>query len=106
MRSELDKGSAQFDYFSRNYEKFEDDFYEVADTTVPLAFLNDDILKMMVATGIDFFKLSGDYTSDGRDYYFLFERSAQNDNPQVTNFKYLRRAKGQKPAGEGLQVAK
>ena len=34
MRSELDKGSAQFDYFSRNYEKFEDDFYEVADLSL------------------------------------------------------------------------
>ena len=106
MRSEFEKNSAQFDYFSKNYEAFENDFYEVAKTTVPLAFLTDDILKMMVAGGLNFFKLSRDYTSDGRDYYFLFERSAQNDNPQVTNFKYLRRAKGQKPAGEGLQVAK
>lgn len=97
MRSELDKGSAQFDYFSRNYEKFEDDFYEVADTTVPLAFLNDDILKMMVVTGIDFFKLSGDYTKDGSNYYFLFERSVQEDNPAVVNFRYLERRTGHTP---------
>lgn len=36
--NKLERNSIQFDYFSSNYEKFENDFYRYSNINIPLTF--------------------------------------------------------------------
>lgn len=80
MRSEIEKNSIQFGYFSRNFQKFEEDFYEYANVNIPLTFLTDDILKLMVSTHINYFRLNAANAKDSKDHYFIFKKELSKDN--------------------------
>lgn len=86
---ELEKNSLQFDYFSNNYKRFEEDFYRFSDISVPLTFLTDDILHHMDSTHREYFRLNGKNSKDGKDHYFIFKRVPNKENKSITQFKYL-----------------
>ena len=46
--NDLEKSCIQFDYFSNNYKRFEEDFYKFATINIPLTFLTDDLLLHML----------------------------------------------------------
>ncbi|MFI3150240.1 DUF5960 family protein [Streptococcus suis] len=79
----------QFDYFSENYYRFEEDFYKYSALDTPLTFLADDILLTMVSSGKSYFRLNKEVAKDGRDHYFLFR--IKMADPKVLNrtFVYL-----------------
>lgn len=85
----LEKNSIQFDYFSSNYKKFEDDFYKFADFNIPLTFIADDILKLMVSTNKNYFRLNGGNSKDGLDHYFIFREHPHNENKSVKMYEYV-----------------
>jgi len=87
--NDLEKNSVQFDYFSSNYQKFEEDFYKFANINIPLTFLTDDILKMMLSTGENYFRLNAPNAKDKRDHYFLFKRHGSDDNAKVLRYEYV-----------------
>lgn len=87
--NELNKNSIQFDYFSNNYRKFEEDFYRFSNINIPLTFLTDDILYNMVSTNHEYFRLNGKNSKDGKDHYFVFKRTPQRDNTNISQFEYL-----------------
>ena len=85
----LEKNSVQFDYFSSNYQKFEEDFYAFANLNIPLTFLTDDILKMMFSTGRNYFRLNALNAKDKRDHFFLFKKQCYEDNKGVLRYEYV-----------------
>ena len=87
--NKLEKNSVQFDYFSSNYQKFEEDFYEFANLNIPLTFLTDDILKMMFSTGRNYFRLNASNAKDKRDHFFLFKEHGYEDNKGVLRYEYV-----------------
>ena len=87
--NKLEKNSAQFDYFSSNYQKFEEDFYAFANLNIPLTFLTDDILKMMFSTGRNYFRLNALNAKDKRDHFFLFKEHGYEDNKEVLRYEYV-----------------
>ncbi|OHY30943.1 hypothetical protein BI362_00980 [Streptococcus parauberis] len=64
---------ADFDYFSRNYKQFEDEFHKYSKLGVPLTFLTDDILLTMHSTGHNYFYLPAQDASDRKKRRFDFE---------------------------------
>lgn len=86
----LEKSSFQFDYFSSNYQKFEEDFYQYANINIPLTFLTDDILKLMHSSKKNYFRLNAANSNDNRDHYFIFKEHYQEDNHQVIRYEYVR----------------
>jgi len=87
--NKLEKNSVQFDYFSDNYSKFEENFYRFANINIPLTFLADDLLYHMVSTGCNYFRLNAKNSRDNRDHYFLFRKVENKDNKLVCQFEYL-----------------
>lgn len=85
----LEKNSFQFDFFSSNYQKFEEDFYTYSNINIPLSFLIDDILKSMVSTQRCYFRLNASNAKDHRDHYFVFQEHAHEDNAHVKHYEYL-----------------
>lgn len=94
MKDAFNPGSIQFDYFSSNYKQFEEDFYTYANVDVPLTFLTDDLLQMMVSTGKNYFRLNKSHAKDHRDHYFFFEMNRNTDNKNIKQFSYLGHRKG------------
>ncbi len=87
--NKLEKSSFQFDYFSSNYQQFEEDFYQYANINIPLTFLTDDILKLMYTNKKNYFRLNAANSKDNRDHYFIFKEQAQKDNHQVIRYEYV-----------------
>lgn len=87
--NKLEKNSVQFDYFSSNYQKFEDDFYRFSNVNIPLTFLTDNILKLMVRTKRNYFRLNALNSIDKKDHYFIFREHYHNDNNQVLRYEYI-----------------
>lgn len=87
--NELQKNKFQFNYFSKDYKKFEEDFYRYASINIPLTFLTDDLLHHMVQTKHEYFMLNAKNSKDGRDHYFLFKKILQNDNNEIETFQYI-----------------
>lgn len=85
----LEKNSVQFDYFSENYQKFENDFYKYSSFNVPLTFLTDDMIHLMESTGKNYFRLNALNSKDGKDHFFLFLVEVQKDNPNVKKYCYI-----------------
>lgn len=79
----------QFDYFSENFKRFEEDFYKIAKTTTPLIFLTDDLLKVLSSNGKNYFRLSSDFTKDEKDHFFFFQKKEQKENSKVILYQYL-----------------
>ena len=71
--NKLNQHEVQFDYFSSNYDQFEKDFYKYSALNVPLTFLIDDILNLMVNNNSNFFRLTANKSKDKRDHYFFFK---------------------------------
>lgn len=88
--NKYNQNAVQFDYFSSNYEKFEKDFYRYSNTNIPLTFLTDDILHLMLTNKINYFRLNGRNAKDQRDHYFIFNVYQHKDNEQVKIFQYDR----------------
>lgn len=53
----LQKNNVQFDYFSENFIRFEQDFYNYSVMTIPLTFITDDILHSMSEAQVNYFTL-------------------------------------------------
>lgn len=87
--NELEKNSVQFDYFSRNYAKFEEDFYKFANINIPLTFLADDLLQHMVSTHHEYFRLNAKNSKDFKDHYFVFRKIESKENKNICQFEYL-----------------
>lgn len=85
----LNKNRFQFDYFSENYKKFEEDFYKYSNINIPLTFLTDDIMKYMISTEHEYFKLSGKYSKDLREHYFIFMKTPLKENENISQYKYI-----------------
>ena len=88
-RKEIYKDKLQIDYFSESYIKFEEDFYRHSADGTPLTFIIDDILLSMALSHKNYFKLNKEKSSDGRDHYFHFRVSLENDNKYVRTFRYV-----------------
>lgn len=87
--NDLEKNNIQFDYLSSNYLKFENDFYLFSNMNIPLTFLTDDILKLMLSTKSNYFRLNRGNSKDNLDHYFIFKISPTKNNPKVKVFEYL-----------------
>lgn len=87
--NELQKNSIQFDYFSKNYKNFEEDFYKFADINIPLTFLVDDILYCLSSSNRNYFTLNKKNSKDNKEHYFFFERSHIKENKYIIKFSYL-----------------
>lgn len=88
-RIEIYKDKLQFDYFSDSYIKFEEDFYKYSAMDVPLTFLTDDILREMVMSQKNYFKLNKENSKDGRDHYFYFKIEMSDESKMVRKYQYL-----------------
>lgn len=89
MMNSLKKSSIQFDYFSDNYQKFENDFYRHSALNIPLTFLTDDLIHLMESTGNHYFRLNASNAKDHRDHLFLFKCLPHADNPEVKKYVYI-----------------
>lgn len=85
---ELDEARAQMDYFSESYARFEEDFYRYSALEIPLTFLTDDLLKVMVMSQKSYFKLNKEKSRDGKDHYFTFRVHEDQDNPVIWHYEY------------------
>ena len=47
VKPRIRQNDLQFDYFSENYRRFEEDFYEYSTIGLPLTFITDDFLMSM-----------------------------------------------------------
>lgn len=84
----LEKNIFQLDYYSENYTRFENDFYRYTETNIPLTFLTDDLVQMMVKTDRSYFRLNAQNAKDKRDHYFVFEIETPKENSEVKLYKY------------------
>ena len=69
----IEKNNVQFDYFSSNYQKF----------------LTDDILRLMVKTKKNYFRLNAINSRDKKDHYFIFKEHTHLDNTKVLRYEYI-----------------
>ena len=88
-RKEIYEGKLQIDYFSDSYLKFEEDFYRYSALGEPLTTLTDDILRAMVMSQKNYFKLSKRNSKDGRDHYFYFRIEMSYESMLVRRYQYL-----------------
>ena len=56
---------------------------------VPLTFLTDDILSLMVNNNSNFFRLTANKSKDKRDHYFFFKVQTPLENKMVRIFQYI-----------------
>ena len=87
--NKLNQHEVQFDYFSNNYDKFEKDFYKYSALNIPLTFLTDDILSLMMNNNSNFFRLAANKSKDKRNHYFFFKVNTPQENNTVRIFKYI-----------------
>lgn len=87
--NKLNQHEVQFDYFSSNYDQFEKDFYKYSALNVPLTFLTDDILNLMLNNNSNFFRLTSNKSKDKRDHYFFFKVQTPLENKMVRIFQYI-----------------
>ena len=85
----IEKNNVQFDYFSSNYQKFEEDFYRYSAMDIPLTFLTDDIMRELAISQKNYFLLNKENARDGRNQYFHFEVSLVDSKTLVRQYRYL-----------------
>ncbi|MCR8969118.1 DUF5960 family protein [Facklamia sp. 7083-14-GEN3] len=78
----------QFDYFSENYQRFQDDFYRYSKLKVPLSFLEDELLRMMSASTINYFRIPKRHSLDHRDHTFVFKVRTDKANHLIRIYQY------------------
>lgn len=69
----MNRSETQFDYFSENFKRFEQDYYKYSALDIPLTFITDDILRMMTANQRNYFRLNQQQAKDNKNHYFVFE---------------------------------
>ncbi|MCK1238817.1 DUF5960 family protein [Streptococcus uberis] len=79
----------QFDFFSKSYRMFENDFYKYSALHIPLTFLTDDILLTMGQSQLPFFKLNKENAIDQKDHYFCFELTPNGKNSEISIYNYI-----------------
>lgn len=84
------KNNVQFDYFSNNFLKFEDDFYRYSAMNIPLTFITDDILLSMSESQLNYFKLPASKAKDQRHHYFIFQIRTPKNNHEVRIYEYVK----------------
>ncbi|MBG9987531.1 hypothetical protein HZY88_00885 [Aerococcaceae bacterium DSM 111176] len=89
LTPDMYENNLQFDYFSDNFQRFEEDFYEYSDLNVPLTFITDDLLKTMAKAQTNYFKLIAKKALDHQDHYFVFRVRTPEENPQIRIYEYL-----------------
>lgn len=87
-RKEIYEDKLQFDYFSKSYLKFEEDFYKYSTLDIPLTFLTNDILREMAMSQKNYFKLNKENAKDGRDHYFHFKIETLTESHMVRKYHY------------------
>ncbi len=88
-RHPFNRSKCQFDYFSRNYRRFEEDFYQFSALHIPLTFLTDDILYTMASSQQSYFKLNKENAKDKKDHYFYFKIVPSPDNAEDAFYYYI-----------------
>lgn len=83
------ENNLQFDYFSENFQRFEEDFYEYSKLNIPLTFLTDDLLKTMAKAQTNYFKLIAKKALDYQDHYFVFRVRTPKENPEIRIYEYV-----------------
>lgn len=86
----IQNSSVQFDYFSENFMRFEQDFNAYSNLVVPLTFMVDDILFTMSESQTNYFKLPAMKSKDNKNHYFIFRVKMQESNSQVRIYEYIR----------------
>lgn len=89
LPSDLYHNNLQFDYFSDNFQRFEEDFYEYSNLNVPLTFLTDDLLQTMAKAQTNYFKLIAKKSSDAQDHYFFFRVKSPDENTEIRIYEYI-----------------
>lgn len=84
QRSEL-----QFDYYSDNYLRFEEDFYDFSDIGIPLTFITDDLLLSMAKSQKNYFKLNHRNSLDAKDHYFIFKVKMPEKGKLIRTYEYI-----------------
>lgn len=82
------KNELQFEYFSENFHRFEEEFYQYSALDIPLTFISDDILLSMDRSQKSFFKLNRSNAVDARDHYFIFKIKTSPDSNLVRIYEY------------------
>lgn len=89
MDKKLRQAVVQFDYFSDNYNRFADDFYEYSNMSLPLTFINDDILHSMAGAQKNYFVLSARNSHDKNDHVFMFKVRVVPDAQRIRVYEYV-----------------
>lgn len=85
----LQRSELQFDYFSENYLRFEEDFYEFSNLDIPLTFITDDLLLSMAKSQRNYFKLNRRSSTDAQDHYFIFNVKMVDKGKQIRTYEYI-----------------
>lgn len=83
------KNEVQFDYFSDNYQRFEQDFYEYSKLAYPLSLIEEDILRTMAEGQCNYFRIPQSQSKDGWQHTFVFEVTVDPKNPLIRRYCYL-----------------
>lgn len=87
--TKLQRSELQFDYFSENYLRFEEDFYEFSNSDIPLTFMTDDLLLSMAKSQKNYFKLSRRSSMDDQDHYFMFKVKMADKRKKIRTYEYV-----------------
>lgn len=85
----FNRSHLHFDYFSENYLRFEQDYYEYTKLETPLTFIGDDLLMSMAKSQRNYFKLHRNYATDQRDHYFIFKVRTPEEGKLVRVYEYI-----------------
>ena len=84
----FNQNQVQYDYFSDNYQRFEEDFYQFSKLEVPLSFIEDDLLRMMSAAQINYFRIPASQAKDQQGHTFVFKVHSDPKNPLLRIYRY------------------
>lgn len=82
------QNTIQFDYFSDNYRQFEEDYYRYSTLSIPLVFIEDDLLRTMAAGQLNYFILPRTRSKDHRDHHFVFKVKTDPKNNLLRVYEY------------------
>ena len=85
----LRRTELHFDYFSENYRRFEEDFYQYSAISLPLTFITDDLLLSMAGSQKNYFILNRHNALDQKDHYFMFKVRMTSETNLVRIYEYI-----------------
>lgn len=89
VKPRIRQNDLQFDYFSENYRRFEEDFYEYSTIGLPLTFITDDLLMSMAGSQKNYFILNRYNALDQRDHYFIFKVKMVEGAKMIRTYEYI-----------------